>query len=97
MQHCRPRMPLELWVLTVLLIFVFIFIFYFNDIFNVRNTYKFFFLKKIHGLGHLMANHQTFMVMISLVTLNCVNLRIYILLFRVFCLLLLHLKRYKSI
>ena len=42
MQHCRPRMPLELWVLTVLLIFVFIFIFYFNDIFNVRNTYKFF-------------------------------------------------------
>ena len=34
-------MPLELWVLTVLLIFVFIFNFYFNDIFNVRNTYKF--------------------------------------------------------
>ena len=45
MQHCRPRMPLELWVLTVLLIFIFIF-FYFNDIFYVRNTYKNFFKKK---------------------------------------------------
>ena len=79
MHHYHLRMPLELWTLIVLFLFKKnlqnIFFLNFKDFFNEIIFFET--KKKKCWFGHLIAKNLTFIVMISSVTLNCVNSRIF--------------------